>query len=60
MRSGKPRLVRLGRLSYAWAEGIDQESVDLDEMRAGTVERILRLRDALAAAGIETAGFSAY
>ena len=60
MRSGKPRLVRLGRLTYAWAEGIDQESVDLDEMRAGTVERILRLRDALAADGIETAGFSAY
>ncbi len=47
MRSKKRDVRRLGRLSYAWAELIDQECVDLDNMRIEASNRILALRDAL-------------
>ncbi len=60
IRGGKRPSVRLGRLAYAWAEAIDQESVDLDQMRADAVGWIARLRDALSADGVDTAKFSAY
>ena len=47
MRSGKRDVRRLGRLAYAWAELIDQECIDLDEMRVEASNRILALREAL-------------
>ena len=47
IRSKKREVQRLGRRAYAWAELIDPSADDLDEMRAGAVERILALRDAL-------------
>ena len=47
MRSDKRELQRLGRRNYAWAELIDPESVELDDMRAEAADRIIKLGEAL-------------
>ncbi len=52
MRSDKRDLQRLGRRSYAWAELIDPESIELDDMRVEASKRIIALQDALQ--GIDT------
>lgn len=60
MRSSDKSLARRGRLDYAWAEGLDQESVPLDEMRAECARRIVALRKALSASGFDFRELSAY
>jgi hypothetical protein len=47
MRSDKREVQRLGRRAYAWAELVDPESVELDDMRAEAADRIIALREAL-------------
>ena len=47
MRSDKRELQRLGRRNYAWAELIDPECVELDDMRAEAADRIIKLGEAL-------------
>ncbi len=47
IRSPKRDVRRLGRRSYAWAELIDPNADDLDEMRDGAAERIIALEEAL-------------
>ena len=47
MRSDRRDVKRLGRRAYAWAELVDPESVELDDMRVDAVKHILALREAL-------------
>ena len=52
MRSDDRSLVYLGKSATAWAELINPETVDLDEMRATSADWIERLRSALASKGV--------
>jgi hypothetical protein len=52
LRSGSRDLVRLGKSATAWAELIDPDGVDFDDLRAGAARWIRRLRAGLADASV--------
>ena len=52
LRSGSRDLVRLGKSATAWAELIDPDAADFDDLRAGAARWISRLRGGLADASV--------
>ena len=52
LRSGRRDLVRLGKSATAWAELIDSEEVEFDDLRAGAARWIRSLRGGLADAPV--------
>ncbi|NLC83364.1 MAG: DUF4091 domain-containing protein, partial [Lentisphaerae bacterium] len=52
LRSGKRDLGRLGASAIAWAELIDPDAIDFDDLRTEAARRIRSLRDGLADASV--------
>lgn len=60
MRSKNDKARRMGRLFTAWADTIDAESCDLDEIRVEAAKRIVELQKCLKELSLPTAHLSNY